>query len=220
MSVFYEKYNPDQLPPEELSDREKKLLQAQLNQDRVLRWRQLAGPQPKTIRTIFMEKKWVWLAVLLFLATILCWQAGWFSNKSTSQHPLMAARTDLLNYPFDNLTVRGSQDAQQLMLPAKALEAYRLGDFETALHSAGTTNHFFNGICWLQLKNPQKALYEFELQPINDRGVGDEFFYYKGVALQDLGRKEEAKKAFQQILESRTVREPFRAEVAKRMNSL
>lgn len=218
MRAFYEKHNPDELPPEELSDRERALLQAQQNRERIQRWRNLAGPEPKGFQSRFAAKKWVWLAALLLILALICWKSGWFSTTSIKDpQSLMAARTDLLDYPFDNITVRGSRDIQNRIIPAEALEAYRLKDFETALRNAGDANHFFNAICWLQLKQPQKALEAFDNMPPSDRGVGDEFFYYKGVALQDLGRKEEAKAAFQQILESRTVREMFRAEAAKRL---
>ena len=218
MRAFYEKLSPDQLPPEELSDRERALLQAQQNQERIQRWRNLAGPEPKGLQSRFRSKKWIWLAALLLILALLCWKSGWFSATSIKEtQTLMAARTDLLDYPFDNITVRGSRDIQNRIIPAQALEAYRIKDFETALRSAGEANHFFNALCWLQLKKPEKALEEFDKMPPNDRGVGDEFFYYKGVALQDLGRQEEAQKAFQQIMESRTVRELFRTEAAKRL---
>lgn len=216
MSVKNEKYNPEELPPEEFSEQEKALLNAHLNQERKLNWKQLAGPRPKNFKPI-IGKKWVWLILVLLLTTLFCWQKGWFSTFVPVEHPVMASRTDLLEYPFDNLRVRGGNEGQALSIPPQSLDAYRKKDFRTALETSGPANHFFNGICWLQLKDTGKALGEFEQIPADDPGHGDEFFYYKGVALQEVGRKAEAKIAFQRVLDSRTIRKPFRMEAEARI---
>ena len=218
MNSFTEKYDPDQLQPDELSEREKQILETHLNLERRARWRKVAGPKPTIIQTIFGKKMWGWWALAILLGILLCWQAGWFSTDVNTERQLIAARTDLIEYRFDNITVRGEQNAKGFAHSAKALEAYRKRDFETALREAAPNDHFFVGVCWLQLNNAHKALAEFEQAALQDNEISDEFFYYKGVALQDLGREEEAKQAFQRVLESKMVREPFRIGTAKRIN--
>jgi tetratricopeptide (TPR) repeat protein len=216
MNILNEKYSPSQLPPDELSEREKQLLQAHLNLERAARWRKLAGPKPMSLRAIFGGQKWLWWVAALLLGAMICWKTDLFSTQEKTEKTLLAARTGLIEYPFENITVRGGQ-AGQGSRPAKALESYRKNDFETALREAAPNDHFFIGVCWLQLGNAQNALTEFEQTNLEDDRIGDEFFYYKGVALQDLGRFEEAKNAFQRILDSKTIREPFRASTIKRM---
>jgi len=219
MNSITEKYNPNQLPPDELSEREKQILETHLNLERTTRWRQVAGPKPGIIQTIFGKRMWGWWAVAILLGTLLCWQAGLFSNDEKVERPLIAARTELIEYQFDNITVRGEQKAKSFAHAAKALEAYRKKDFETAMREAAPEDHFFVGVCWLQLNNAEKALSEFEQAALKDSNINDEFYYYKGVALQDLGRAEEANQAFQRVLESKTVRESFRAGTAKRIKN-
>ncbi len=215
MNTFSHKYNPEQLPPEELSIREHQLLKTHLNAERAARWKQLAGPRPTRLQILLADKKWIWLAVIAVLGAAICWQAGWFSPVLKDPNPIIAARTDLIPYPFDNIAVRGEHEVQKFVRPAKALAAYRKNDFGTAIRESSPTDHFFIGICWLQLKESQKSLDAFE----QITTFSDEFYYYKGVALQDLGRYEEAKTLFQQALDSKTVRETYRVEVIKRIKN-
>jgi tetratricopeptide (TPR) repeat protein len=219
MTNAYEKHNSDQLPPEELSEREKALLQTQLDLERSKRWKKLAGPKPQPFITILRGKFWVLAILCGLLLAILGWQQGWFSSAAPKEPVVLAARADLLDYPFDNVTVRGGLTSPTIALPAKALEAYRKRDFETALREAGVSDHFFRGICWLQLGKSQNALAELEQVAPEGPGIGAEFYYYKGVALQDLGQKEAAKLAFQKILDSKTVRGNFRKEAESRLGN-
>jgi len=216
MNTFSHKYNPEQLSPEELSIREHQLLKTHLNAERAARWKQLAGPKPTQLQIILKEKKWIWLVVIALLGAAICWQAGWFLPVLKDPNPTIAARTDLIPYPFDNIAVRGEQDqVQKIVRPAKALAAYRNNDFATAIRESSPNDPYFVGICWLQMHEPQKALAAFEQVST----FSDEFYYYKGVALQDLGRNEEAKALFEQALDSKTLRETYREAVVKRIKN-
>ncbi len=217
MSTFTHNYNPEQLPPDELSAREHQLLKTHLNAERAARWKQLAGPKPTSLSIILKHKKWLWIVLIALLGAAIWWQADKFSVATKAPVPVMAVRQDLVAYPFDNIAVRGEQDGavQKFIRPSTALEAYRKNDFEAAIRESSPADHYFIGICWLQLHEPQKALAEFE----QVSAFNDEFYYYKGVALQDLGRYEEAKTSFQQALDSKTLRKTYREEVARRIKN-
>lgn len=219
MESFSKQYDPNQLPREELSEREKQLMHTHLNQERMLRWRRVAGPNPHNSVGIIRRKTIIWLAAAV-LATLLLYQLNtWLSEAPEPQKQPFAMRTDLIDYPFENDAFRGGDAQQKTVRTTQTLSAYQAGDFQKALQEALPDDHFFKGVCWLQLKQAQQALDEMAQAGPQDT-LKSEFLYYKGVALQDLGRNQEATIAFQQLLNKQTVREHFRKEAAYRIDSM
>lgn len=214
MSILKDQYNRQELPADDLSTRERQLLETHLDRERAARWRQLAGkPEPVFSGTV-QQRKWLWWAVAATFALGICWFSGIFNGSGAGLNSPMAARTDLVNYPFESASVRGARNDHAAIRSAMAVDAYNRGDFQLALQSSSPDDHFFLGMCRLQLKDAAQALPEFEKALNTPENIGAEIYYYKGIALQDLGRNVEARSAFQQILDSKSAR-PFYKKAAQ-----
>jgi tetratricopeptide (TPR) repeat protein len=218
MSILKDQYNRQELPADDLSTRERQLLETHLDRERADRWRQLAGkPEPVFTGTV-QQRKWLWWAVAATFVLGICWFSGVFNSSGVGNQ--MAVRTDLVNYPFESASVRGERNDHSAIRSAKAVDAYNRGDFQAALQAGSPDDHFFIGMCRLQLKDAAQALPEFEKALHTPENIGAEIYYYKGIALQDLGRNVEARAAFQQILESKSARPFYKKAAQERVEHL
>ncbi len=214
MNDFTDSEHYNNLQPEDLSVREKQLLQTHLDREKADHWRKLAGPKPTTFKTFLGLKKWPFWLVAASLLAVVCWRLSSLIPSISPDKPMMASRSDLIDYPFENINVRGTQVAPIIVHTAVAVAAYNKQDYATAFREAAAEDHFFKGVCLLEMNQPEKAIAEFAAFK---NITFDEFYYYQGVALQDAGQKQEAKQAFQKVLDSKTVRPNLRGDVLKRM---
>lgn len=220
MSNLKDQYNRQELPADELSARERQLLEAHLDRERAARWRQLAGKPEPVFTTSVQQRKWLWWAVAASFMLGICWYSGLFNGLSAGLDNPVAARTDLVNYPFESASVRGEKPEGLSVRSTKAVEAYRSGNFETALQLGAPEDHFFIGLCRLQLKDAAAALPEFEKALAAPDNAGVEIYYYMGVALQDLKRNAEARDAFGKVMESKSARPFYKKSASERLEQL
>lgn len=220
MSILKNQYNRQELPADDLSTRERQLLDTHLDRERAARWRQLAGKPEPVFSVAVQPRKWLWWAVAATFVLGICWFSGIFTGSNAGMGNQMAVRTDLVNYPFESASVRGERNDRASVRSTKAVEAYNRGDFRSALQFSSLEDHFFVGMCCLQMKDAARALPEFEKAINMPENIGAEIYYYKGIALQDLGRNTEARAAFQQILDSKSTRPFYKKAVTERLEQL
>lgn len=204
MNGFQKNYDPSNLPADELSPRERQLLQAHLDAERIERWGRLAGRGQSRFSLLFGGKKALGWAAAAGFALAICWNAGLFSEKKA---PGPVAQID---YPFEPSNIRGeATSGHGAVRSQQTIAEYRAHDYALALRSAAADDHFFRGICHLRLGEAAKALAEWDKMQPQTAGVGDEIFYFRGIALKTLGRSDEARAAFERVLGSKNIREPY-----------
>ncbi len=207
MSDSFNHLDPASLPPDELSPLEQRLLRAHLDAERVARWNKIAGRERPGLSLFLKKNRWAGWAVAAGLALAVCWTAGLFSGGNDVASPAVAMAVD---YPFEPSAVRGAAVETGFERSKQAIAAYQSGDFRRALEAAAPADRFFRGMCFLKMGNAAAALAEWDRMDAATEAVGDEAFYFRGLALESLGRREEARQAFQKVLDSKTVREPYR----------
>lgn len=204
MNGFQKNYDPSNFPADELSLRERQLLQAHLDAERIKHWNRLTGRGQSRFSLLFGGKKMLGWAAAAGFALAVCWNAGFFSEKK------VAAPLAQIDYPFEPANIRGeSSNGLGTARSDKAVAEYRSHDYLLALKSADLGDHFFRGMCHLQLNEAAKALAEWDQMQPPTEGVGDEIFYFRGVALKSLGRPDEARASFERVLGSKNIREPY-----------
>ncbi len=207
-------HEEDKLPSAELNKKEKQLLQAYQDRELLNRWEKvIESSDKKENRTSAL--KWIVALVVLASALFFLFGENWFKPAAPIK-PLEIA--GFVEYPFMEQQIRGNSAASTEETAWKeAVAYYKQGQFAQALEKSKSLQRpFFTGMCHLHLKNYEAAIAQFDLA-LKQPEYGSELYYYKGICLQQLGKKEEARARFKQALDSRDLREEWRQSAEKKM---
>lgn len=198
----------------ELSAREQQLLKSYLDRERINRWEKVIERSEKTKTgkaRMYRLLKWatgVAAAVLL----LFFWKNTALDTPSQS----LALIAGMIDYPFMEQQVRGTGSPTNFdTLWKLSIAQYQQEEYSLALEtSKPLDNPFFEGMCLLHLKRFDAAINQFD-RASKLPGFQAEIIYYKAVALQQMGRKAEAKVLLNQALARKDLREAWKKSIEK-----
>ena len=204
----------------ELTNFEQLLLQTHLDKERINHWEKVIELADKKkankVRAMQLLQWGSGIAVVFLLLMLL--RKEIFPDHTPKSQATFAA---LIDYPFMDNQVRGAGETTASdEVWKQCVSLYQKGKYTEALESSkAIKTPFFTGMCLLQLKQFEAAEKQFIISP-NDPDFQPEILYYKAYALQQLGRKDEAKALLTQALARSDLRELWKNAAEKMLRSL
>ncbi|MBP6812682.1 MAG: hypothetical protein KA138_14235 [Saprospiraceae bacterium] len=196
----------------ELSTTEQQLLKFHLDRERINRWEKVIARSDKTEAgkaRMYLILKWA-TGIAATILLLFFWKN---TALDTPRQPL-ASIAGMIDYPFMEQQVRGTGPTTNLEAAWKlSIAQYQKREYSLALEtSKPLDNPFFEGMCLLHLKRFDAAINQFD-RALEVPGCQAEITYYKAVALQQMGRKAEAKVLLNQTLARKDLREAWKKSI-------
>lgn len=213
MKSLKERYDAGQLPEEDLSPAEIKLLQSQADLKRIARWRKVVAAEDQEAAKRNARKKnnvWRWGMGLAAAASLLLL---FYVNTPDPKEAFV-------DYPFSAQHIRGLQETEGNKRWEQAIESYQKQEYRQAMNLAQPLDQaFFKGMCLLYLNDANGANKQFDLA-MKQENAPQELYYYKGIALKSAGKTDSAVWMFHEVLKSKKIRGEWRESAQKNLEML